>query len=250
MGARKRSEHERAFTPIGLLAVISMLVMLRALLLPPLSRVRKQAQAVVCQERLRQLGIGLSVWMGQNDMGLAWGGIGTAWRCVVKPIAPPDMALRSSAARHLPGVPSPTGDTFHAYSYPMGRRDLRGSYGLNYRVFENIVERDGENTSGLGRWDNWRAKCAGRVPAFFDCATCTACPSTWLEPPDYKRAFTRAAMYTACINRYQGGINLIFTNGAVRKVGLKALWTLKWARDVSGSPWTEADGMHPEDWAD
>jgi hypothetical protein len=57
-------------------------------------------------------------------------------------------------------------------------------------------------------------------------------------------------MYTACINRYQGGINLIFTNGAVRKVGLKALWTLKWARDVSGSPWTEADGMHPEDWAD
>ncbi len=85
MGARKRSEHERAFTPIGLLAVISMLVMLRALLLPPLSRVRKQAQAVVCQERLRQLGIGLSVWMGQNDMGLAWGGIGTAWRCVVKP---------------------------------------------------------------------------------------------------------------------------------------------------------------------
>ncbi len=172
---------KRAFTLIELLVVISIIVLLMAMLLPVLSRARKQAQAVVCQGRLRQLGLGLSVWLHEDSMGPGWGGVDTIWRYVTDPIlrSDPDVVLCPSASKPLPGLPSREGDTFHAYSYLMGRNDLRGSYGLNYGIFvENIIERDVEHTFGPGYWVNWHVKYAGRAPAFFDCTTCTACPST------------------------------------------------------------------------
>lgn len=251
MGARKRNENERAFTLIELLVVISIIAMLMALLLPALSRARKQAQAVVCQGRLRQLGLGFLIWMNEDDTHSGWGGVNVIWRCVGEPIlrGEPDVVLCPSASKPLPGLPNPVGDTFHAYSYLMGRPDLRGSYGLNYGIFfQNTVERDGQNMLGPGHWINWHVKHASRVPVFFDCTECTACPSTWLAPPEYEGAFTADAMHTVCINRHQGGINMVFIDGGVRKVGLKELWTLKWTRDVNGNPWTRAGGVRPGDW--
>ena len=42
---------------------------------------------------------------------------------------------------------------------------------------------------------------------------------------------------------------MVFLNFAVRKVGLKELWTLKWHRrfDTSGT-WTKAGGAAAADW--
>ncbi len=48
------------FTLIELLVVISIVVLLMALMLPALSRARKQARGVVCQGRLRQGGHGVA----------------------------------------------------------------------------------------------------------------------------------------------------------------------------------------------
>jgi prepilin-type processing-associated H-X9-DG protein len=51
------------------------------------------------------------------------------------------------------------------------------------------------------------------------------------------------------INRHQGGLNMLFLDGAVRKVGVKELWTLKWSeRFETDGPWTKAGGALPEDW--
>jgi len=51
------------------------------------------------------------------------------------------------------------------------------------------------------------------------------------------------------MNRHAGGINMLFGDGAVHKVGIKELWTLKWhdTFDTAG-PWTKAGGVRPEDW--
>ena len=46
--------HPNGFTLIELLVVIAALVLLMAILVPALSRARKQAKAAVCQARLRQ----------------------------------------------------------------------------------------------------------------------------------------------------------------------------------------------------
>ena len=55
------------FTLIELLVVISILVMLMAILLPSLQRVRRQTQAVVCQSNLRQWGALWAIYVSEND---------------------------------------------------------------------------------------------------------------------------------------------------------------------------------------
>ena len=52
-----------------------------------------------------------------------------------------------------------------------------------------------------------------------------------------------------CIDRHNGGVNYLFMDYSVRKVGLKELWTLKWHQSFNtAGPWTRAGGVEPEDW--
>ena len=52
-----------------------------------------------------------------------------------------------------------------------------------------------------------------------------------------------------CLDRHNGGINMLFMDWSARKVGLKELWTLKWHREFNTQgPWTKAGGVQPEDW--
>ena len=51
-----------------------------------------------------------------------------------------------------------------------------------------------------------------------------------------------------CIDRH-GGVNVLFMDWSVRKVGLKELWTLKWHRRyITEGPWTKAGGAVASDW--
>ncbi|MBN1510326.1 MAG: hypothetical protein JW955_25990, partial [Sedimentisphaerales bacterium] len=70
-------------------------------------------------------------------------------------------------------------------------------------------------------------------------------------PPPYEDAppTPSSPWQGLCINRHNGGVNYLFLDWSVRKVGLKELWTLKWYPyfDTRG-PWTKAGGVRPEDW--
>lgn len=62
--------------------------------------------------------------------------------------------------------------------------------------------------------------------------------SSYLETPN-----------ATCINRHNGGINMLFMDFSTRKVGLKELWTLKWHKQFNtAGPWTKAGGVLPESW--
>ncbi|HSW00956.1 MAG TPA: type II secretion system protein [Sedimentisphaerales bacterium] len=69
------------FTLIELLVVISVIAVLMAVLLPALSRARKQARAIICQSRLRQWGMALAAYTETNQgrfpsaMGVGFDGI-------------------------------------------------------------------------------------------------------------------------------------------------------------------------------
>ncbi len=257
--------HPDAFTLIELLVVIAVLVLLMALLLPALSRARKQARAVVCQGRLRQFGLLCAVY-AHEDAGAEQGtladgtvraGLGIwhiLWRS--RMITDPALRLCPSADRPVDGDPVPWGGTHH--SFPLGalapppmESHVIGyaSYGVNGWTYPNPG----------GQWNvpPWRSvdvKGASRIPAFFDCAMPEGAIHHLDPPPEYEYAQAPDCRYpdivsVVCMDRHHAGVNMLMLDWSVRKVGLKELWTLQWHRDYdTAGPWTKAGGVTAADW--
>jgi prepilin-type N-terminal cleavage/methylation domain-containing protein/prepilin-type processing-associated H-X9-DG protein len=173
----------RAFTLIEILVVIAVIVLLMALLLPAVQRVRKQAKAVFCRSNLRQWGTVFAMYTGGNDGIFAkqtfyslatpepWmyllhddaaGGEGIACcPTAAKPANPvagraPDMsALIRSPTGGVQAAVDIVGGTFRAWGkirfsmqgHPM--LDYYGSYGMNNWLSE--PQEGGRVVIGCGR---------------------------------------------------------------------------------------------------
>ena len=66
-GDRKPAIKRAGFTLVELLVVISIIALLLAILMPSLSRAREQAKSVICLSNLRQIGIGLLLYVQNNN---------------------------------------------------------------------------------------------------------------------------------------------------------------------------------------
>ncbi len=276
------ARHDRgrgsAFTLIELLVMVSIISLLVALLLPSLQRVRKQARAVACQAKLRQWGVALAGSADDNGgRVIVWGGPCGAWADVERYFDHEDLWLCPMAARYQQGDNSygGPGSTFRAWWFkgiPDDGRIRLGSYAANCWL-ECYTDSPTYGTPSLQvrndpLWQAHAARCwrtcmtrdAPRVPVLADASFASLMPRDTDDPPAYDEECIldnldvpyegyRHSIKLTCIDRHHGGINMLFLDWSVRKVGLKELWTLKWHRQFNTSgPWTKVGGVQPEDW--
>ncbi len=263
----------RAFTLVELLVVMAVLVLLMAILLPVVHRARKHAAAVTCQSNLRQWGILLDTYVTGNDGRFfferthvdtwtepqpvtVW--VQSWWYIFLTDFGNyRDIWLCPMAK--TPSTDGRTGSTFRAWRGERGAervpgggwnevdREFLGSYGANGWV--GLSRRADPNRPNAACWSTPDVKGAADVPLVFDCR-CSLYYGTLDEPPPYEDTGPNSNYSgNVCMDRHTGGINSVFMDWSVRKVGLKQLWGLKWHRTYeTAGPWTPAGGVRPENW--
>lgn len=128
----------RGFTLIELLVVIAIIALLMAILMPSLSRVRKQAQSIACQAKLKQWGLAFKFYTDDNE-GYFNRREDALWMVAMRPYYndDPDMLLCPTATRLM--LNSSDWGTFKAAS----NSGFVFSYGINSWTNNNRVDRGG-----------------------------------------------------------------------------------------------------------
>lgn len=260
----------KAYTLIELLMAIAVTVLLTAILLPALQRVRKQAQAVACQSNLKQWSLYFSMYTHDNNgrFFAHWLNPQTHWLKAMRPyyvdnndvFLCPTATKRSSGTDPYYAIGSRSSAwMFHPSPPPPGLTPelVCGSYGLNSWVSDapqanaaSAYSPDSEDY--LLCWRSCYVGAAPSVPVLLDCTLPSAPPRDTDRPPEYDNAcFSCSPMSAFCIDRHNGHINSLFMDWSVGTVGLKKLWTLKWHREYdTAGPWTKAGGVQADDWPD
>ncbi len=250
---RRNLSNGAGFTLIELLVVISVIVLLMAILLPALQRVRKQARTVVCQANLKQWGSLLALYVEDNK-GLFprtfapthWF-LGRSLLSVDKPrldgVEIKGILCCPAAIR--PSVDGWSGSTFEAWERTYRDLSFRGSYGFNKWLLRGPFDE-----SNPSPWEGiyvFSLRGRGNIPTLLDSTNPDGNPLDRFSPPDWEGFGSGWGAF--CINRHNGYVNGLFLDWSVRKIGLKELWTLKWNTEFdTAGPWTKAGGVLPEDW--
>ncbi|UCG58922.1 MAG: prepilin-type N-terminal cleavage/methylation domain-containing protein [Phycisphaerales bacterium] len=270
----------KGFTLIELLVVIAIIALLMGILMPTLSRVKKQARATACRVNLRQWGYIWSMYCQDND-----GYFCTESQYVTWPRGNWVVALRHlyetksgillcpTATRPHPlrnaGQNVNYGGPFFTYRMGTGSEGVElhevqeeASYGANCWIYNPRPGQIGGKIQGRPTDWNWKkfdVKGGNDIPVFGDSMWRGGGPfydggsaqSDRIMPPqvDGQWLNARHEMMHFCINRHHETVNHVFMDWSVREVGLKELWTLKWHRNYPmDGPWTMAGGATPGDW--
>ncbi len=253
---------KRGFTLIELLVVIAIIALLMAILMPALARVKKQAQSVTCQAKLKQWGLIFKLYTDEYDgyFNEGWGvGETTLWPNAMRSYYKNDwgMLLCPTATREM--LNDADWGTFKAAVRTMatpegGSRRYVFSYSIN--SWTNYMHAARGDRQEEWFWKNVNnAKHMNQIPVFGDSTWHDAWPRHTDAPMPTMDGFgigdqgTSGEMNHFCIDRHNGFMNMLFMDWSVRNTGLKELWTLKWHRqfDTMG-PWTKAGGVMPSDW--
>jgi hypothetical protein len=164
-------------------------------------------------------------------------------------LCPEASVIPANAEVTLAGV---LGRTHSPWAWHSPDDPTKSSYGFNGWTPTTVGD-SSPSQPGTSIWISCLVKGAANVPTYFDCMFELACPQeTDLPPPmedPSKEYLGSLGMPLCAMDRHRAGINSLFMDWSVRKVGLKEHWTLKWSPgyNIQGR-WTKAGGVKPEDW--
>jgi prepilin-type N-terminal cleavage/methylation domain-containing protein/prepilin-type processing-associated H-X9-DG protein len=262
------THNQAAFTLVELLVVIAIISLLMSILIPALSRVRKQAQGVMCQSNLHEWGLAFQLFAHDNEgyFPKSYPGGENYWLRATLPYIgvrenqdsqARDIFLCPSARKsknpdNCNRCPGTTFSPWGPFPQSTGWWDAgaMGSYGINDWCANPDEDEDGTYWWSFPAKYAWRSpytKGGSDVPLLLDCLYVDGFPLHTDIPPLYPEVahdsgdWANNATQLFCIDRHQGGINGLFIDFNVRKVGLKELWKLKWHRGIKTD--------EPPDWA-
>jgi prepilin-type N-terminal cleavage/methylation domain-containing protein len=246
----------RGFTLIELLVVIAIIALLMSILIPAMSKVRKQAMNVVCRSRLKQWGAIFSMYTSENDGYFHIREIGNdfgyqrLWHIIYKSMYS-DPKMRFCPTAENPGIKTgpfgtwnPNKGSWNPEDYPIpgegddqtGPRAPTGSYGMN-RYVEDM--KGGIYASDPAFWRKADMKGGSNVPVLLDCQYVYYWSNSDSDPPAYNGDYTTPEMHWIAIDRHLGNVNCTMLDCSARRVGLKELWVLKHNRSYNTcGPWS------------
>ena len=216
----------RGFTLVELLVVIGIIALLISILMPALSKARRQARQVQCASNLRQLGFAFRMYTNENRgrsfMYLANVQTGL-WIEILRPYGNIDGSRMCPEAQQV--ATNGVGTAFQAWGPPAASwlGNNSGSFALNGFLYHNYKS----NFIRMSETDSTR------IPMFGD--------SMWVDgwpaasdpaPPNLNMGdvtLKGVNMWRWCLARHDKTVNMVYLDGHADSVQLRELWNLKWS---------------------
>jgi prepilin-type N-terminal cleavage/methylation domain-containing protein/prepilin-type processing-associated H-X9-DG protein len=247
------------FTLIELLVVIAIIALLMGVLIPALSRARKQARGAVCMAALKQWGMCYQLYATDYDSKLPYfqgGTVRTTYMESLRPYYSDINKMRTCPAATKVSTGNPTGlqpQSYFGYTRNAWQIDVAqaawvadtdwgiGSFGENSWI-RDVLESDGSRDSSyIGKtWVTIDTKNISEIPFIADSRWNNAWPTN--DHPVPAAVAAEEQMYNignwsqiVCyvMRRHKNGLNVCFGDGTVRQVRAEDLWNLRWNREYS-----------------